>query len=209
VLSKAALSQLTEEVLNIADVAGGRLLELHGSDLSVEIKPDASPVTAADYAASDIIIEALSALEPQFPVLTEESIPPSNERRGWDSFWLVDPLDGTREFIKGNGEFTVNIALVEQRQPVLGVVLAPMLGLAYYAWKDGGAHRQHSNQRGASGNIPWGVVKIVPGGRRVGRCVCQARPYLRMGHRRSSGDCGRGGRSYDRYRHAGFTVQHR
>lgn len=146
-LSKAALSQLTEEVLNIADVAGGRLLELHGSDLSVEIKPDASPVTAADYAASDIIIEALSALEPQFPVLTEESIPPSNERRGWDSFWLVDPLDGTREFIKGNGEFTVNIALVEQRQPVLGVVLAPMLGLAYYAWKDGGAHRQHSNQQ--------------------------------------------------------------
>lgn len=145
-LSTEALSQLTEQALTIAGVAGKRLLELHGSTLSVEQKSDASPVTTADYAASDIIVEALGALDRKFPVLSEESVPPRSERRGWETFWLVDPLDGTREYLKGNGEFTVNIALVEQRQPVLGVVLAPMLGLAYYAWKTGGAHRQLSNR---------------------------------------------------------------
>lgn len=146
-LPNEALSQLTEQALNIAGIAGKRLLELHGSPISVEQKSDSSPVTAADYAASDIIVAALSELEPKYPVLCEESIPPRSERRGWETFWLVDPLDGTREYLKGNGEFTVNIALVEKRQPVLGVVLAPMLGLAYYAWKTGGSHRQHSNKQ--------------------------------------------------------------
>lgn len=146
-LQTKALSQLTEEALNIAGVAGKRLLELHGSAMSVEQKPDASPVTTADYAANDIIVAALNKLNPKLPVLSEESIPPSSERRGWESFWLVDPLDGTREYLKGNGEFTVNIALVERRQPVLGVVVAPMLGLAYYAWKTGGSHRKISNRR--------------------------------------------------------------
>jgi len=89
-------------------------------------------------------LAGLESIDPSFPVLSEESIPAQSERRGWDTFWLVDPLDGTREFLKGNGEFTVNIALVEQRRPVLGVVVAPILGLAYYAWRDGGAFRQIS-----------------------------------------------------------------
>ena len=145
VLPAEALSKLTLEALNIAGEAGNRLLELHGSAISVEQKADDSPVTSADYAASDIIVTALKSLEPQFPVLSEESIPPCSERRGWETFWLVDPLDGTREYLKGNGEFTVNIALIENRLPVLGVVLAPMLGLVYFAWKTGGAHRQLSN----------------------------------------------------------------
>ena len=146
-LTVEALNQLTEQALSIAGVAGKRLLELHGSAVSVELKTDASPVTAADYAANDIIVAALSEIDPQFPILSEESIPPCRERCGWDTFWLVDPLDGTREYLKGNGEFTVNIALVEKRQPVLGVVLAPMLGLAYYAWRNGGAHRKHLDEQ--------------------------------------------------------------
>lgn len=146
-LSAERLSQLTDQALAIASVAGARLLELHGcSSVQVTHKDDKSPVTCADIEASDIIVSALGQLEPQFPVLSEERIPPCHERTDWDTFWLVDPLDGTREFLKGNGEFTVNIALVERGRPVLGVVLAPALDLAYFAWQGGGAFRQLSNQ---------------------------------------------------------------
>lgn len=146
-LSSEGLSQLTDQVRAIASIAGTRLLELHGcSSVRVTHKEDLSPVTCADHEASDIIISALGQLDPSFPVLSEERIPPGGERNGWGTFWLVDPLDGTREFLKGNGEFTVNIALVENGRPILGVVLAPALDLAYFAWQDGGAFRQHSNQ---------------------------------------------------------------
>jgi len=147
VLTNEALSQLTDHALSIAGRAGARLIELHGQALDVHRKADKSPVTAADHEANDIIVTALEALEPKFPVLSEESIPSKNERLSWDSFWLVDPLDGTREFLKGNGEFTVNIALVVNRQPVLGVVVAPVLGLSYFAWSGGGAYRRHSSQK--------------------------------------------------------------
>ena len=146
VLSTEALSELNEQALTIASVAGDRLLELHGSAVKVEQKDDASPVTCADIEASEIIVSALRQLDPKFPVLSEECIPPCQERSGWDTFWLVDPLDGTREFLKGNGEFTVNIALVQERKPVLGVVVAPVFDLTYFAWQGGGAYRQHSNQ---------------------------------------------------------------
>jgi len=145
VLSLDDLNKLTNEALTIANKAGSRLAEMHGESVDVQHKADASPVTSADHEANDIIVTALEALEPRFPVLSEESIPPCSERRGWDTFWLVDPLDGTREFLKGNGEFTVNIALVEERRPVLGVVVAPVLGLSYFAWHRGGAYRCLSN----------------------------------------------------------------
>jgi len=146
VLSADELSSLTTEALCIAGVAGDRLLELHGSAIDVQRKADESPVTIADTEASDIIVKALGQLDPKLPVLSEEFIPPRAERSEWDTFWLVDPLDGTREFLKGNGEFTVNIALIEQGRPVLGVVVAPVFDLAYFAWRDGGAFRHHSNK---------------------------------------------------------------
>jgi len=146
VLSADQLSYLTKEALCIAGVAGDRLLELHGSVIDVQRKADESPVTIADTEANDIIVKALSKLDPKLPVLSEESVPSPAERSQWDSFWLVDPLDGTREFLKGNGEFTVNIALIEDGRPVLGVVVAPVFDLAYFAWRDGGAFRHHSNK---------------------------------------------------------------
>jgi len=145
VLQSKLLSQLTSQSLAIAEEAGARLVELHGQPMVVQHKADDSPVTCADLEANRIIIDGLNALSPQFPVLSEESVPPPEERRGWDTFWMVDPLDGTREFLKGNGEFTVNIALIEQRRPVIGIVVAPILGLSYYACRDGGAYRQHGD----------------------------------------------------------------
>jgi len=146
VLTADALSQLTQQALDIAGVAGDRLLELHGSNVDIKQKSDKTPVTTADHEANDIIVTALEALSPKFPVVSEESIPELGVRCGWDRFWLIDPLDGTREFLKGNGEFTVNIALVVEGQPVLGVVLAPVLGLSYFAWQGGGAYRSLSNK---------------------------------------------------------------
>lgn len=145
-LSADQLSELTKEALCIAGVAGDRLLELHGSVIDVQRKADQSPVTTADLEASEIIVNALGKLDPKLPVLSEECIPSRAVRSQWDAFWLVDPLDGTREFLKGNGEFTVNIALVEDGKPVLGVVVAPVFDLAYFAWRDGGAFRHHSNK---------------------------------------------------------------
>ncbi len=146
-LNPDALSQLTHQALVIASDAGARLLELHGTALAVEQKSDCSPVTAADLEASEMIISALGRLDTHFPVVSEESVPPLEVRSQWSSFWLVDPLDGTREFLKGNGEFTVNIALILEGKPILGVVVAPVFNVAYFAWKGGGAYRQHAGEQ--------------------------------------------------------------
>ena len=118
-------------------------------------KADGSPVTEADRASHDIILAALSSWDASIPVVSEEgAIPPFEERRHWRRFWLVDPLDGTKEFIAGNGEYTVNIALVENQAPAMGVVFAPAIDLMYVAgrglgsWKqdkDGGKRRIHSD----------------------------------------------------------------
>jgi 3'(2'), 5'-bisphosphate nucleotidase len=109
----------------------------------VELKGDRSPVTAADRAAHTVIIDALAKWVPTVPVISEEgTIPSFAERREWPRFWLVDPLDGTKEFIQRNGEFTVNVALIDGGQPVLGVVYAPAVDLLYVAGRGLGAWRQ-------------------------------------------------------------------
>jgi 3'(2'), 5'-bisphosphate nucleotidase len=113
------------------------------TDAGVRQKDDRSPVTLADEVAHDIILQGLHRLDPETPVVSEESEAAASEvRRGWRRFWLVDPLDGTKEFIKRRAEFTVNIALIEDGEPVLGVVLAPALDLLYWAVKGGGAWRE-------------------------------------------------------------------
>jgi 3'(2'), 5'-bisphosphate nucleotidase len=113
------------------------------TDAGVREKEDRSPVTLADEAAHGIILQGLHRLDPETPVVSEESEAASSEvRRGWRRFWLVDPLDGTKEFIKRRAEFTVNIALIEDGEPVLGVVLAPALNLLYWAVKGEGAWRE-------------------------------------------------------------------
>ena len=130
-------------IIKIAKIAGNKILELFSADITVTNKTDDTPLTAADLAANQIITEKLQAIDPQFPVLSEESCGvPFTERASWDTYWLVDPLDGTREFIKQNGEFSVNIALIHHGKPVLGVVHAPALEITYWATKGSGAWKQ-------------------------------------------------------------------
>jgi 3'(2'), 5'-bisphosphate nucleotidase len=125
-------SDLQNPVLSIAADAGQAIMDIYDSEFAVELKDDRSPLTEADRAAHAIIVEALSRLSPKLPILSEESAGVDiQHRRQWDQFWLVDPLDGTKEFIKRNGEFTVNIALIDDHKPILGVVLAPAIGVAY------------------------------------------------------------------------------
>jgi 3'(2'), 5'-bisphosphate nucleotidase len=121
-----------EAILEIATDAGRAIMEVYDSDFAVELKDDRSPLTAADRAAHAIIVAGLERLSPRLPVLSEESAGIEIEnRRQWQEFWLVDPLDGTKEFIKRNGEFTVNIALIADHKPVMGVVVAPAIGTIY------------------------------------------------------------------------------
>jgi 3'(2'), 5'-bisphosphate nucleotidase len=130
-------------VCALAHEAGRRILEIYATDFAVTDKDDASPLTAADMASHHAIVEGLARLTPDIPVLSEESAAiPFEERAQWQDYWLIDPLDGTREFIKRNGEFTVNIALIHAQSPVLGVVQVPVTGLCYFACAGGGAFKQ-------------------------------------------------------------------
>lgn len=142
-LSPALAQSLTEDALTLARIAGQRILEVYAGDYEVTIKDDETPVTTADMAAHAIIVKGLSELEPNFPVLSEESdFVPFETRHDWPMYWLVDPLDGTREFLRRNGEFSVNIALISQGQPVLGVIFAPVLDVAYFATRGAGVFKQ-------------------------------------------------------------------
>lgn len=140
------LQNLLDPVIAISKQAGKAILEVYTQvDHAVTSKDDRSPLTAADTAAHHLIVAALHALTPAWPVLSEEAADiPWQERQRWARYWLVDPLDGTREFINRNGEFTVNIALIENGVPVLGVVYVPVQDLVYCgvqglgAWKEAG-----------------------------------------------------------------------
>ena len=116
-----------QDIINIALKAGEAIMEIYNSDnINVEIKSDNSPLTQADKISHELIKRELLSLYPGIPILSEEGMRiPFSERKKWNLFWLIDPLDGTKEFIKRNGEFTVNIALIENNKPVLGVVYAP------------------------------------------------------------------------------------
>jgi len=138
---------LLEEVIALAQTAGQAIMEVYAGEIAVTHKNDHTPLTQADLAAHDIIEAGLSHLTPAWPVLSEESVAVDfSERSHWNTYWLVDPLDGTREFIKCNGEFTVNIALIEDHSTVMGVVYAPALDLLHYATKGKGAYRRAGNE---------------------------------------------------------------
>lgn len=132
---------MLEEVKDIARDAGAAIMDIYRSDdFDVQKKADDSPLTKADLAAHNIICEGLRALDIQYPVISEESSAISwAQRKHWCRYWLVDPLDGTKEFIKRNDEFTVNIALIEKGVPILGVVYAPALDAMYTGERDRGA----------------------------------------------------------------------
>lgn len=136
-----------EAVRTIAREAGREIMRVYAGEFDVELKDDRSPLTAADKAAHESIIAGLAALDPPLPVLSEESAAQDvADRRQWQRFWLVDPLDGTKEFIKRNGEFTVNIALIDGHEPVLGVVYAPVLDTMYSGVKGYGAWEKVGGQ---------------------------------------------------------------
>ena len=147
---------LIRRVNEIAQQAGAAIMAVYrsGGDAGETSKADRSPLTLADLAAHRTIVEGLVKLTPEIPILSEEAADISYAGRAqWTRFWLVDPLDGTREFIKRNGEFTVNIALIENGEPVLGVVYAPVLDVCYYAVRGAGAFVQ----RGSSAAQPISV----------------------------------------------------
>ncbi len=130
-----------KEIINIAKDASVEVMKIYEKDFTVEYKDDKSPLTEADLKANEIICNSLKKLYPNIPILSEETKLDSYEnRKNWEYLWLIDPIDGTKEFVKKNGEFTINIALIHSGVPVLGVVYAPAIDVLYYAKKDEGAY---------------------------------------------------------------------
>lgn len=136
-----------QQVCQLAHDAGTVIMDFYQGrqPLQTQQKTDNSLVTTADIAAHQLIVNGLNTLTPDIPVLSEEAPPPWQQRQHWERYWLVDPLDGTREFLQGNGEFTVNIALIEHGQPLFGVVYVPVSQTLYSAI-DGIAWKQQSGQ---------------------------------------------------------------
>lgn len=137
--------ELLDKVIAISVEAGEAILEVYNAsgDIEVDTKSDDSPVTAADLAAHKILAPALASLLEGVPVLSEEGQMPGYDVRGqWDRYWIIDPLDGTKEFIRRNGEFTVNVALIENGEPVMGVVHVPVLDITYAGAKSQGAFKR-------------------------------------------------------------------
>ncbi len=170
------LLALIEPTKRIAVEAGERIMDIYSRGFDVQEKDDRSPLTEADLAAHRHIVAELNALTPQIPILSEESANqvPAAERLSWETFWLVDPLDGTKEFIKRNGEFTVNIALVQRHRPVLGVVHVPAKGVTYWGVEGHGAQRQDS-----AGEVhQLAVSRVAAGPLRVVGSRSHAGPHL-------------------------------
>ncbi|WP_182310224.1 3'(2'),5'-bisphosphate nucleotidase CysQ [Aeromonas media] len=141
----------------IARAAGDAILAIYRQPFAVEYKQDESPLTAADQGAHEVIVQALARLTPDIPVLSEESDAQTMQARcSWSRYWLVDPLDGTKEFVSRNGEFTVNIALIDHGRPVWGLVYAPVLDKLWYGGKGIGAWRVADGKHEAIQTRPHG-----------------------------------------------------
>ncbi len=136
------LAALVHPVQDLARRAGRRILDIYRGDFSVSHKADRTPVTEADMAAHDCILDGLHRLTPEIPILSEEDRDVSlQRRRDWDWLWLIDPLDGTRDFIKRTDQFSVNLALIHDHEPVFGLIHIPCQDLSYFGYRDGGAHK--------------------------------------------------------------------
>ncbi len=157
------LEEFLPKVTALAREAGDAIMAVYAGDFAVDYKHDTSPLTEADLASHHIIAQGLALLTPNWPILSEEAHPVSFDlRRSWRYFWMVDPLDGTKEFLSRNGEFTVNIALMDSSSPVLGVVFAPAIDQMYYAAKGLGAFK--ANKEGV---IRIGAAEVGKGTLRV------------------------------------------
>ena len=134
---------MIQSIIKLAEEAGEKILRFYNEKIEVTSKGDNSPLTQADLAAHHHIVHGLKDITPNIPIISEESgVPDFSERKHWDTYWLVDPLDGTKEFIKKNGEFTVNIALIKSKIPVLGVVHVPAQKISYYAEEGTGSFKK-------------------------------------------------------------------
>ncbi|MBY6192835.1 3'(2'),5'-bisphosphate nucleotidase CysQ [Marinobacter hydrocarbonoclasticus] len=141
-------SSILPDVIKIADEASEKVLHIYQSDFKVNYKEDHSPITAADIASHDIIVKGLRQISRDIPILSEEGEEiPWEERKKWRRFWLIDPIDGTKDFTQRTGEFTVNIAMIEDGEPVMGVVTAPALKEAFWGIKGEGAHMRDRTGR--------------------------------------------------------------
>lgn len=137
---------MVQKIIETSRRAGKATLEYYDREIEVETKDDNSPLTKADLAAHEVIMNALKEIDPETPVISEEGgIADYNERKDWKKFWIVDPLDGTKEFIKKNDEFTINIALIEDGIPVFGVVYVPAKDVLYYGRQDKGSFKQEGD----------------------------------------------------------------
>jgi len=140
------MKSLIDPVVTLAEESGRAILEVYSSDFEVQSKEDESPLTQADLASHYCIVAGLEALTPGMPIISEESgLPEFEERSQWDRYWLIDPLDGTREFVNRNGEFTVNIALIDNQKPVFGVVHVPIQKKTYLGCEGFGAERRNAD----------------------------------------------------------------
>ena len=165
-------TQLIESLISTCKDASEAILNIYeGDDFSVKSKNDNSPVTAADFAAHKIIQQALKKITPSIPQLSEEGTTTTIEQRQqWDTFWCIDPLDGTKEFINRNDEFTINIALINQNKPILGIIYVPTTQTAYWGSSELGAWKQTANQPAAQiRSRPLGEELIVVASRRHGQ----------------------------------------
>jgi 3'(2'), 5'-bisphosphate nucleotidase len=135
------LKALIEPIVAMAREAGDAILKVYATDFDVQEKADDSPLTQADLASNRCIVAGLQRLTPDIPIISEEAgLPSFAVRSSWHTYWLIDPLDGTREFVNRNGEFTVNIALIDNHRPVLGVVHVPVLNKTYTGCEGLGSH---------------------------------------------------------------------
>ncbi len=129
------------DILNIAIDAGKEILKIYKKNFNVDLKEDNSPITEADINSNNLIKKRLIEIEKNIPILTEENLVNWETRRVWKKYWLIDPLDGTKEFVNRNGEFTVNISLIENNLPIFGVIYAPEKSLLYYGIKKNGSYK--------------------------------------------------------------------
>ena len=137
----------TDAVISLAQEAGKKILSIYSQGFDVYEKADKSPLTEADLLSHKTIIEGLVKITPDLPVLSEESSKDEiSNRLSWETYWLIDPLDGTKEFVKRNGEFTVNIALIHKHEPVFGVVHAPVIEVTYWGGRGVGSHKIENNK---------------------------------------------------------------
>ena len=174
---------LAADVARLAEHAAAAILKVYDSEFAVEHKDDRSPLTAADLASHHVLVEGLAALTPDIPVLSEESAGVAwSTRSVWSRYWLVDPLDGTREFVKRNGEFTVNVALIEDHRPVLGIVQAPVTGEIAAAWRGGGAWIGRPGEKARHVTTRQRTTSLVVAGSRSHASAREEELLARLGH---------------------------